>query len=570
MNIPARSAWPAVLVTGALLASGCRQDPVAAARTFVANAESHASAGRHKEAIIEYRNALQHQPKDAAIHLKLARTYERAGDTGKALASYRQVTRYDATQVDAHVKVARALLQARRPDEAQRLAARAVAADPSNIDALTVEAAALNDMKQPQQAHKRVREALALNPRAADALLVLGAIEADRGNVDASRQALRSAIDSDPGGTDALLALAAIEWAGGKLKEAEALLVRAAASPQAGAHVRRRLAAFYQRTGKLDESEQQLRTIAGAATGDRLALVDLLIVRGRATDALEELEPLLASADWGPHGYLRRAMIHAGHGRDADALADLDRAAGDSATEAEARLLRAQLRMRSSSERAAALTDVTRVAALRPRAPEPAYLAGTIHLANGNLDEAERWFKRARDIGPGIEAAALQLERVAKWRSEPDNPGVLMDIAMLKHSAGDVAAARDAYAKTLARDPKAAIAANNLAWIKADEGRIGEALTLAEQAHAALADQPQVIDTLGWMQHLAGQGEAAVRTLTRARDKAPANPLYHFHLGMAYARLGRATEARQALTRALALSATFEGAETARETLGKL
>jgi hypothetical protein len=39
---------------------------------------------------------------------------------------------------------------------------------------------------------------------------------------------------------------------------------------------------------------------------------------------------------------------------------------------------------------------------------------------------------------------------------------------------------------------------------------------------------------------------------------------------MAYARMGRAPEAREALTRALDLSATFDGADVARETLAKL
>jgi hypothetical protein len=49
----------------ALVVSGCRQDPVAKAAEFVASADRYVQNRQYKEAILEYRNALEHQPDSA-------------------------------------------------------------------------------------------------------------------------------------------------------------------------------------------------------------------------------------------------------------------------------------------------------------------------------------------------------------------------------------------------------------------------------------------------------------------------------------------------------------------------
>ena len=55
-----------------------------------------------------------------------------------------------------------------------------------------------------------------------------------------------------------------------------------------------------------------------------------------------------------------------------------------------------------------------------------------------------------------------------------------------------------------------------------------------------------------------------------ARDRAPSNPLYHYHLGLAYAKQGDHDRARAALQRALKLKPDFNGAEDARAQLAAL
>ena len=55
-----------------------------------------------------------------------------------------------------------------------------------------------------------------------------------------------------------------------------------------------------------------------------------------------------------------------------------------------------------------------------------------------------------------------------------------------------------------------------------------------------------------------------------ALEKAPDNPAFHYHLGLAYSQTGDKAAARQSLERALKLKADFEGAEDARKVLRTL
>ena len=62
----------------------------------------------------------------------------------------------------------------------------------------------------------------------------------------------------------------------------------------------------------------------------------------------------------------------------------------------------------------------------------------------------------------------------------------------------------------------------------------------------------------------------AIPPLRLAVEKDPANPAFHYRLGLAYSQTGDKVSARQALEQALKLKADFEGAEDARKVLRTL
>jgi tetratricopeptide (TPR) repeat protein len=140
---------------------------------------------------------------------------------------------------------------------------------------------------------------------------------------------------------------------------------------------------------------------------------------------------------------------------------------------------------------------------------------------------------------------------------------------MIEEARGHRDAARANYEHVLAADPRAGVAANNLAWLYADDGRLDEALKLATVAQEEMRQRPEAEDTLGWIYYRKGLATHAVAAFDRALSKAPDNPVYHYHLGLAQLKAGNTRQGRAALTRALALKSDFNGADEARRALAQ-
>jgi len=131
--------------------------------------------------------------------------------------------------------------------------------------------------------------------------------------------------------------------------------------------------------------------------------------------------------------------------------------------------------------------------------------------------------------------------------------------------------AEQQYQKVLGFDPRAAVAANNLAWLYVSSNRnLDAALRFALVAQEQLPDEPHVNDTLGWIYYRKSMGAAAIRHLESSVRKDASDPTTHYHLGMAYAQAHDLVRARKELQTALALRADFEGAADARKTLSGL
>ena len=142
-------------------------------------------------------------------------------------------------------------------------------------------------------------------------------------------------------------------------------------------------------------------------------------------------------------------------------------------------------------------------------------------------------------------------------------------VGMLHEARGDRASARQTYEQIVAADARAGIAANNLAWIYAEEGKLDEALRLARIAQHELRRRPEAEDTLGWIYLRKGQPSEAIAAFSRALERAPNNALYHYHLGLAYLHAGDAERGRSELKRALSLDDGFSGADDARRRLAQ-
>ncbi len=103
-------------------------------------------------------------------------------------------------------------------------------------------------------------------------------------------------------------------------------------------------------------------------------------------------------------------------------------------------------------------------------------------------------------------------------------------------------------------------------WVDRDE-RLPEAKSMIEKAVAAKPDSGAIVDSLGWVYFHLGDYGKAVDQLEHAAELEPADPDINNHLGDAYWRAGRKTEARFQWERVLTLDPS---AKLRDEVQGKL
>jgi tetratricopeptide (TPR) repeat protein len=153
-----------------------------------------------------------------------------------------------------------------------------------------------------------------------------------------------------------------------------------------------------------------------------------------------------------------------------------------------------------------------------------AYTAYADLLARSNrIDEAVAQYKAVLDKRPSAQTWTM--------------------LGILEDGRGNMPAAETAYRKALEITPETPIAANNLAWIIAENGgNLDEALQLATMAAAKSPQSAEYYDTLGWVYLKKGLNSPAVEQMKKAvaMDEASAkangiqpNTTYRQRLGMA-------------------------------------
>jgi len=167
---------------------------------------------------------------------------------------------------------------------------------------------------------------------------------------------------------------------------------------------------------------------------------------------------------------------------------------------------------------------------------------------------------RARRLAAGARAAAdarrvdegLRLAAEAA-RADPALAEPHFLLGRLHELAGDLDAAEKAYRRAVALEPGHARACNNLGAVLVYRGRIDEALAAYRQALSLDPDQPEANRNLAILTQDPRAWEAAIRGFRRRVAEDPSDARAHASLADIYRGLGRVEDARASLERALAL-----------------
>jgi tetratricopeptide (TPR) repeat protein len=376
------------------------------------------------------------------------------------------------------------------------------------------------------------------------------------GDTERAKSDLLEATRQAPKDTDAALWLAQIYFMEGNFRQCLAFT---------GRHIQER--------GVLDSAAHVLSAEALAATN-------------RVDGALKVLGDLAKLQDGRFRGpaWAAAARIRA-RTDPAQALAELERELAQSGADPAALGLvetLVDLELRTGRTRQAS----RRVEALVAEHPDSSHLhamQGRVALADGRREDAARAFERALALRPddsfALSGAALlareegdlprAIEAMKKARAAaPQTSDYAYMVARLLLDSGDRAAARHELESVVLTHPDSAAAANDLAYMLAeDSSDLAAAQRHAERA-VRLAPSAETLDTLGFVKLRQGAAEEAVSLFERALSRQPEYATARYHLALALIEKGEPVAARQALEEALARP--FPEQQEARKVLAQI
>jgi tetratricopeptide (TPR) repeat protein len=481
-----------MLACAGIVASACIGNSQARARNAVAAGDQYLEQGKYQEAIIEYRNALQHDARMGDVRLKLGQAYLGVRDASNA---YREILRAaDLLPADpaAQLKAGEMLLLAGDFDGARQRARRVLEHEASNVNAHILLGNALAGLKDLSGAIVETEQAIDNDPHRTLSYTNLGALQYAKGDRNAAEAAFVRAVAINERSIVAHLALANFYWAVGRLPEAEQELKNSVTLEPNSSIANQSLAAFYLASKRPQDAERYLKAYADRSGegGAQLTLADFYLTAGKQREARSVLTTLSRQEQWFVPATLRLAALDFADGHRDKAYDGLSAALQRDPKNTGALLLRARFLL-IEKKNPEALTVAQKVVESDRRSAAGHFLLGAALEANGKPDEAARAFQEVVKLQPDALPAHLEL-------------------AQLSLRKGDAAAAVQHSEDAVHVRPQSGNAHLALARSLASQGNLPAAETELNTLVREAPDSPEV-------QILLGQIYSAKRDLPQAR-----------------------------------------------------
>ena len=170
-----------ILVSAALVVSGCSRDPNVRKQKFLAQGNADSDKGKCPEAIVSYNRALQIDPRFTEAHFKLAQCYLKIGSFPTA---YQELMRTVDLQPDhwkAQLEIAKMLMAGGKVQGAKDRALLILKSNPTNFEAQVVLSQADTALKNDKQGLEEAKDAITMSPDHSGGYLNLAMLEEHSG-----------------------------------------------------------------------------------------------------------------------------------------------------------------------------------------------------------------------------------------------------------------------------------------------------------------------------------------------------------------------------------------------------
>ncbi len=477
-------------------------------------------------------------------------------------------------------------------------AEQALAVDPTSLKTRLRHAEALvefgtgrQDPEKLEAGRAEITTILEENPGLPEALFVIAKVALAEQNVDGAIEALSACIEAKPDWPQARLLLGTALMAQGEMARARVELALALELEPSLLVARRALIRIHSALNEHEYAIDQGRMYLKRRPDDeeiRVVLAQSLIRLGRIEEAKEVLLEMPADG-MQAQGVFALARIEMATGNRVKARELLEQIEAEmphhvKVIQSFAALDRVEGRMDETHARVAAAVEAN---------PEDAALmelAGVIAASEGDLELAEQRYRKAIEIDPGMLEAYSKLATIyssqgridetieiykAAVAEDPDAAAAHHFLAVLYEMTAKRDLALEHYEAAIAADDSMSESKNNLAYLLATSGRdLDRALTLAQEAKAAMPGNPNTADTLGWVLLKRGVPSAATGYFREALANMPPDHESRgevgYHLGLSYAAAGESDDAVAAFETALQyLDSQLDAAQAAGQTVGE-
>lgn len=505
-----------------------------------------------------YKKAIELAPDNIKAYMTLAGFYDITGNDDKALITYEKAISIQPDNDSARITFARFHYNNRNMEQAEKLVSEILAVRPKFYPARLMKSEFLLFRMQFQDALKILEDLSVEEPKDARVHYFMGLSQIGLGQNDRAKASVVKAVELNPDYELAHLLLAEIYYQERSYDLAynEASIITR--KDPANYKAQLVIANTQMRTGKNQEAENGFLNLINIDPENPVAYYRLGILKS----FLNDFE--------GARKYLNTALTKNPLLMDVFAL-----------------LVRNRL-VQKDYDAAHELCDrQLAVTQGKPVLQGMVYnLQGDVYIAQKKPDSAKEYYTKAIEansefLKPYLSLAALYLSEKNKEKAveqyqimidkKPNLPTPYMMLGTLYEMDRDFTKAEGNYRKALELNPEFAAAANNLAYILAEQGgNYDEALKFARIAKEKMPNDPRVMDTLGMVYFKKELYGNAVNEFLDSLEQAPDNALIHYHLGMAYHARGEMSQAKEAFTRALELNPGFDGSENARNLLATI
>lgn len=534
-------------------------------------AAAHAFAKDLTGAKQAVQRAIIQDPQAAAPHLALARIYISEKNFAAAEAALIKAAEIDPGDVNASLRLGDFYMSLNRKDKGISVYKKIVETGLKSEPALVRLAEnSLNEGKL-QESAGYVEKILKANPKSAEGQLIKGRIHLAKREFDEAILYIQPFCKDYPKSAPGHYYLAQAHFGNKDLKQAQIHVSEAVQLRPRWIEPRMLLAEILMLGGSHDKALAEInRVLEQAPLNSRAVLMAAdLHVLNKDIDAAEKI--LRAAVRRAPdipafHVSLGKVLLY--RKQEKEALAHFDEALELRPGYIEPLRMIATVHIKNK-DFAQATGRIEKQMKLAPPNPMYDFLLARVFEVSGDASRSETHYRKAAGSGnfpefynalAGFYIRKGLLQKAEKQyleaiRVAPRAYPAHMGLGIIYEAMQNKEKAKDHYRKALDINPKLIAAANNLAYLYAEEDdKIDEALNLAQSAKETAPHDPYVSDTLGWIYYKKNISSKAIPYLKEAKEKVPENPVFRYHLGMAYYKNGNLRDSERELTKAVALN----------------